>query len=395
MSSPSPPPGSWSAFLWVAAALCAGTMGTALISPLFPLYQQAWHFPASTITLIYVTYMAGVLAALLFLGRLPDHLGAPRVLWAGLVGVVAGLGVCAFAPGVAWLLAGRALIGVASGLVTTAGTSALIELEPAGPRRRGAQIASLTCVAGFGLGPLLGGLMAQFLPAPLVTGHLAVMVLVAALLVPLWRVRSRAPGTRPPLHPDFVLPAAPVRPAFAIAALAALLAFALFGLFAALAPSFIGEFVPWQGTAIGGLSIAVVLFVSGLTQLLLRNLGERRAMVAGLATLVVSVTLLGIALGSGSALLFAASDLIAGVGHGIAFMGAMAIVSRVSPAGGRAGILSSFFTVGYLGTIVPVLAVGFLADRVGIPLAVMVYCALFAVAALVLLQASRRVLAAV
>ncbi|WP_168224978.1 MFS transporter [Azoarcus sp. DD4] len=393
------PPDSWSPFAWAAAALCAGTMGTALASPLYPLYQAAWGFPASTITLIYVTYMFGVLATLLFLGRLPDHLGPMRVLKVGLVGIAVGLGISAFAPDVGWLLVGRAVIGVASGLTTTAGTAALVELEPAGPRRRAMMIASTICAVGFGLGPLAAGVIAQLFPAPLITCYLVVIALVAVVLVALGRggqrsvaAAAQAPQGRLTLHPDFVLPERAAWPAFAVAGAAAFLAFALYSLYASLAPSFIGDMLPWHGTAVSGFAIALVLCISAATQVVLRGMPERRGMLLGLGILIASVGLLAVALRGRSALLFGVSDLIAGIGHGIAFMSAMGIVNRVTPVGKRAGLLSSFFTVGYLGTIVPVLGVGVLADHIGIPLAVTAFCAVFGVAALGLLLASRRVL---
>lgn len=383
---------SWSPFLWAAAALVAGTMGTALASPLYPLYQQAWGFPASTITVIYVTYMFGVLGALLFLGRLPDHLGALRVLKAGLAGIGVGLAVSALADSVDSLLVGRVIIGVASGLITPSATAALVELEPPSQIRRATLVASITSVVGFGSGPLVAGVLAQFFGAPLVTSYVVVLALVVLVFFGLGKGAGREREGLPPLRPSFTLPVPMARPAFAVAAAAAFLAFALFSLYAALAPSFIAGLLPWHGTAVSGGAIALVLFISGATQLVLRGVPVRRGMAIGLAGLILSVGLLAAALRSQSALLFAASDLIAGVGHGIAFMSAMAIVHRTTGAGTRAGILSSFLTVGYLGTIVPVLCVGVLADQIGISLAVSVFCAVFGVAAAGLLYASRRVL---
>lgn len=394
-SPPQTSPNDWSPFLWVAAALVAGTMGTALASPLYPLYQQAWGFPASTITEIFVSYMFGVMAALLFLGRLPDHYGELRVLRAGLALIALGLALSAAAPGVGWLLAGRVVIGLASGLITTSAMAALVDLEPTGNRARAMRIASTTSVIGFGLGPLVAGVIAQFLPAPLVTAYLVVLALVAVVLVALNRLHAGPRrGGRLSLRPAFVLPGAAARPAFAVAAAAAFLVFALFSLFAALAPSFLNEMLPWQGTAISGASIAAVLFVSGATQLVLRGVTVRRGLSVGLGVLTAAVGLLAVALAVHSALLFAASDVLVGVGHGIAFMSAMAIVNQVSAGAERAGIFASFLSIGYIGTIVPVLGVGLLADRIGVLGAVIGFCALFGVAALVLLQRSRRVLAA-
>lgn len=46
----------------VSLALMMGTMGTALASPLYPLYQALWHLVPSQITYIFVAYMFGCLA---------------------------------------------------------------------------------------------------------------------------------------------------------------------------------------------------------------------------------------------------------------------------------------------------------------------------------------------
>ena len=71
---------TWRPFAWVSAALCAGTMGTALASPLYPLYQVLWDLQPSGITYIFIAYMAGVLVALLLLGKITTHYGFLPVL---------------------------------------------------------------------------------------------------------------------------------------------------------------------------------------------------------------------------------------------------------------------------------------------------------------------------
>ena len=116
---------SWRPFLMVSMALCIGTMGTALASPLYPIYQQLWHLLPSHITYIFVTYMLGCLATLLFLGRTSNSIGFLKTLGLGLVIITLGLLLSMFANNVLWLSLGRFIIGIASGLMTT---SALIGL---------------------------------------------------------------------------------------------------------------------------------------------------------------------------------------------------------------------------------------------------------------------------
>ena len=66
-------------------------MGTALASPLYPLYQAHWGLLPSHITGIYVAYMLGALASLLLLGRLSDRFGFLPVLRSGLMLVTVGV----------------------------------------------------------------------------------------------------------------------------------------------------------------------------------------------------------------------------------------------------------------------------------------------------------------
>src|SRR5690606_11063193 len=84
-------------FITIAAALTAATIGASLISPLFPLYQNAWQLPTSGITAIFVYYMVGAIVAFLFLGRLVGYMGPARVLKIALVVMLLGLSLCAVA----------------------------------------------------------------------------------------------------------------------------------------------------------------------------------------------------------------------------------------------------------------------------------------------------------
>ena len=103
----------------VSLALCIGTAGTALASPLYPLYQQLWQLLPSQITYIFVAYMFGCLATLLFLGRISNSFGFLRTLQIGLLFVIVGLTLSAIAPTALWLALGLFIIGIASGLIST------------------------------------------------------------------------------------------------------------------------------------------------------------------------------------------------------------------------------------------------------------------------------------
>lgn len=386
-------PVSWLPFLLIALALAAGTMGATMASPLFPIYEHSWGIRHSDITVIYVVYMIGVLGAFLFLGRLPGVLGALPVLRIGTALLLTGLMVSAVATGPAMLNAARLVVGVASGLITTAATLGLIEVEPGGVRRAPIVTSSVT-MAGFGSGPLVCGLVAQWAPWPLVTPYLVVAVPILAILVGLCRVRvAHVPEGRLSLRPHLDLPGAPALAGFAVAGLAVFTAYALFSLLASLAPSFLMLILPWGGPAVTGSAVAAVLFCSALIQIPFRRLAPRAALTLALGLMTLGVLTLALAMARHSAAAFVLADISIGMGHGLAFMSGVALVNLISTDSTRAGTFATFFCIAYLGTIVPILAVGRLADAIGLGPAVIWFSLIFAVICLVALPAARVALA--
>ncbi|MCQ9616172.1 MFS transporter [Paenalcaligenes niemegkensis] len=154
-------------YLWVCFAMCVGVMGTALASPLYPLYQEAWNLSAGDITLVYVVYMASALAGLLFLGKLSDQHGFMPILRFSIILVTIGITFSAIAWSYASFSFSRVLIGMASSLIVTSASIGLTRLNRSSDLQRAAATTSLMLAFGFGLGPVIGGLIAQWSPAPL------------------------------------------------------------------------------------------------------------------------------------------------------------------------------------------------------------------------------------
>lgn len=365
-------------FVWVGSALCAGTMATALASPLYPLYQELWGLTAGEITHIFIAYMFGVLGALLFFGRFSDCFGFLNVARAALMIAIAGLAVAAMAPSPMALLVSRVLIGIASGLITTSATLGLVRLEPAGNRQNASFLASVISILGFALGPFVAGLVAQFAPAPLVTPYVVALIFASIALAGILSLRGETQGLQSfrlsYLRPYFTVPPRGRRYPFLIAALSAFSAFGIFSLYASLAPSFLKDVIPWHGPAISGVAISLVLFCSALSQFPMRRMRPRSALVIGLAVLTVSLALLAAALHFHSAVLFLVSDVATGFGHGVSFMASLAIINMIASEENRSGTIASFFSVGYLGTIIPIFGVGILADWLGLTIAVLAFC---------------------
>lgn len=374
-------PIKWAPYPWVCFSMCVGVMGTALASPLYPLYQTAWQLQTSDITLVYAIYMAGAMLSLLMLGSLSDRYGFVRVLRLGLIVVTAGSLLSAVSWNYASFAVARLLVGLASGMITTSASVGLTQLNNTGDLQRAAATTSLTIAFGFGLGPVLGGVMAQWMPTPLVSAYVPSLVLGVLAIVALGHIgRQIAPpvadAAQTSAHwlPQITLPAPGLRLRYVLAGMCAFLAFGMFSLYASLAPSFMARMVPWHGPAVSGLALGMILFLSAGFQFLSRSMTSRWCALVGLGALGVSLLVLLLNNYLSSSLLFVLSVLTAALGHGLCNIGGMSVVNRLADARNRSGLISTYLVIGYIGSMLPIMVLGWMADHLGLDTALPLYC---------------------
>lgn len=376
-----------SPFFWVSFAMCAGVMSTALISPLYGIYKTEWSLLASDISVIYVVYMAGALAALLFLGQLSDRIGFRRVMQISLVLVFAGTGLTMIAWDTLSLNLARFVVGVASSLMTTSASVGLRQLATGAHPNRAASMSGVLIAFGFGLGPLVGGIIGQWLPEPLITAYLPTMALSAIGFFALQRLDLPAhePIAKPNKDtetkkarrawlPKLTWPEPDHSLAFILTNACAFLAFGVFGLYASMSPLFLEQMIDWKGPFISGISIAVILFLSSGAQLMTRRLPVHWCGSMGLLSLALSCGLLLLNLERGSPWILAISLLITAAGHGMTLLSGMNMVSRIAQPHNHSGLLSTYLVLGYIGSMLPVLGVGWVADHWGLHIAVSIFC---------------------
>lgn len=373
-----------SPFAWVCFAMTVGVMSTALISPLYPLYKDAWQLQASDVSLMYVLYMGGALAGLLFLGRLPDILGFRRVmLWALLLSLV-GTFLTMVAQGMAVLLVGRIIVGMASSMMVTAASMGLGALAQGGSRQRVAMVTGMLISLGFGVGPLVGGIMAQWVPYPLVTAYLPPLLLgvlgwyaLRTLVLP-EHVRTMAVRTVPlrwqDCLPKLTWPQRSDSMVFILTCGMPFLGFGVFGMFASMAPLFLEKMVPWHGPMVSGSTIALILLMSATSQMLMVRMPTYQCGFWGMLLLVISNALLVVNLSAGSAILFGLGVIVTAAGHGMCMLSGMSMVNRIATPLNRSGLLSTYLVIGYIGSMAPMMGMGWIADYWGMGVAVIAFC---------------------
>jgi MFS family permease len=352
-------------FALLTYAFAAVMIGTTLPTPMYALYGDRMHFSVLTTTVIYATYAAGVLFALLAFGRWSDAIGRRPMLLAGVVSAIASAALFLIADSVPVLLIGRVLSGLSAGLFTGTATAAIIEAAPSSWRPRAAAVATVANIGGLGLGPLVAGVLVQYAPAPLSLSfivHIVLMVLAGGAVL-FAAETSERDGTigvqRLSVPPQ-------TRAVFATAATAAFAGFAVTGLFTAVAPSFVSKVIGIDNHAVAGLIVSSVFAASAVAQILGIRIPPPRAIAVGCALLVIGMLILAAALHFSSLPGLIGAAVVAGVGQGMSFGRGLAAVSEQTPPERRAEVSSTYFVVAYIAISVPVIGEGLASQHWGL-----------------------------
>ena len=381
---------------WIIAYLFAVTMlGTTLPTPLYVIYQAQWHFSSGITTTIFASYAVGVLAALLLAGRSSDQVGRRPVLFTALAFSAVSTVVFIVSPGLGWLFVGRVLSGISAGLVTGTATAALTDTYSGSSSRHASMVATAANMGGLGLGPLIAGLFAQFVPGPTVLVFEAYLAVLAVAAVGLVFVPETV-GDRQKLDLRFAglgIPPAG-RGEFIAAGVAGFAAFSLLGMFTALAPSFLGDVLHVHSHAVGGAVVFALFGTATATQLVLARFPSRIVIICGLMVLLAALALVVAGLSQASMALFLTGTIVSGVAAGAVFIGSLSTANRLAPAEIRGRVVSTYFVFAYVGLTIPVIGVGIASQYEGdfraVLVCAIVLAALGAASAAAIHRAGRR-----
>jgi Major Facilitator Superfamily len=350
----------------VALAFLAVMAFSAVPSPLYGLYRERDHFSLFMITVIYGVYAVGVLGSLLLAGHLSDWYGRRRLLLPALALAMVSAIVFAVSKSLPGLIVGRLLNGIAIGIVVSTATAYLTELhavgEPQATPLRAQLTASAIPVGGIGVGALIAGFLAQWVPDPLTAPYL---VLLAALLlgtvgVALSPETHQGPKPRPRYRPQHVSVPPDQRSRFFAATLSAFMAFATQGLFTGLAAVFLVITLHQPSHALAGAVLGAMYAAAVAAQFVTAAWTINRELEAGMAAMVVGLGLAVVAvwLHSPSLGLFIAGGALVGAGGGTIFRGAVGTVMTIAPPDRIAESLAGMFVATFAGLSLPVVGVG-------------------------------------
>jgi predicted MFS family arabinose efflux permease len=343
-------------FVLVAYAFGVTMLGTTLPTPLYPLYERQFAFGNLLTTVIYAVYAAGVVAALLLLGRASDIVGRRPMLLAAIGASAVSAVVFVTDAGLAVLFIGRIMSGLSAGIVTATATVALIELSS--NRKRAALVATAVNMLGLGAGPLLSGLLARYAPSPLRLPFIVDIALLVVAIVAVLVSNETAPATEERWKPQRPGIAPEARTVFLPAAVAAFAAFAVFGLLTAVEPGVLATVLHRPDRALAGAVPFSMFAGSAIGQVGLARVPTRIALPAGCLVLIAGLAAIAAALLSTTLIPLIIGTIVVGIGQGMGFRAGIAAITAASPAERRSQTVASYFVIAYAGISVPVILVG-------------------------------------
>lgn len=353
--------------LWVSFGVALHTLWTSAAPALsYRLYIEQWQLSTIQTTGVFAIYPVFVVATLIVFGGISDQVGRRQTMLAALGCSLTGTLLLAGAQGFGWLLAARAIMGVAVGLASGSSTAAILEFSE--DARRAASATNVAQAIGFAMALILGGAVIEYLPWPLRMNFIILAAVIAALTAAVWFMpqgpaRGGWSAQLPHVPAEF-------RGAFVTAALATVCAFTSGATLLSIGGQISNDLVGSNNVLMSGGILASFAIASATVTRLGRHTLPQATLAAGVFAMNTGVAFLWIAIQFRSlgALLAATSAM--GVGYAFMFIGALNLVNNMTARGENARILSALYLVGYLSMGVVALSLGEVAQLLGLTAAV-------------------------
>jgi hypothetical protein len=344
------------------------------------------HLTPFWITVVFASYVASLLAALLTVGGLSDYVGRRPVILAALLLNALAMVLFSEAGDVGQLILARVVQGLSVGVGTTALGAAILDTN----RARGPLLNSVTAFLGLTAGSLGAAALITFASDPLHRVYevlLGLTVLMIALLYVMPESSTRKTGALASLRPHVRVP--PQSRAILVRLTPAnVAAWALGGLYLSLMPTVVATTMHVASPWVGGVVVAALMLSGAIAVAVFREWPVRRLIVMSTSTLGlgVAVSMIGIEQQQVAALF--AGTVIAGAGFGSTFSGTLRALLPTAELHERAGLLAAFYLQSYLAFAVPAVIAGLSVPQIGLSTTAYLYGAVIILLAFISLMAS-------
>nr|WP_296071072.1 MFS transporter [uncultured Actinoplanes sp.] len=333
---------------WLAGAVVALALWTSACPTLvYPLYQADWGVSTTTITWIFAAYPIALIPVLIVLGNISDHIGRRTSMLLGLLAELVGVLFFVFAHDVAWLLIGRAFMGVGVGLSLSPASVAMVEFSEPGREKHASAIATGVSAAGIALAMLVGGLLTQYAPFPLRLNFIVLAAVIAVTAVATLGLPQHTRATSQRYRVRVIAIPRGSRGTFLAGAVAFASAFLLGAIVLSLGAKIAVQLAGSTNALVTGALLAIFAVCISAGSVLARRHGEWTLVTIGA---IASITAVWLYVATGSAhslLLFFIGSAVAGVAYAFNFAGGLTVFSKYAATHHRASMTSGGYLIGY------------------------------------------------
>jgi MFS family permease len=360
------------ASLLVSAGVVSHTLWTSAAPALtYGLYARQWQLSHTVTAGIFAIYPLAVVVMLVGFGGLSDQIGRRATMLAGLLASLVGALLFAVAPDVAWVFAGRALMGIGVGLAASPSTAAILEFSSPERAKGAASVTVAAQAIGFVAALLLGGALTEYGRWPTRLCFWVLAVFLSILVIGAWFLPRQPPGraagdwrSRMPSVPKHV------RQTFAVSSTAMVAAYTFGVLVLSLGGQVEHDLIGSPNAFLNSAVLSLFPIVGGAIGIIARTIPPRTALIAGALVSGLGMALLILAVNLRELLIYLLATAAAGGAYSLLFVGGLQVINAVAPEHRRGGILSALYLLGYLSMGALALVLGDIATRWGLGLAV-------------------------
>jgi EmrB/QacA subfamily drug resistance transporter len=157
------PDAKWAVLAAVMLGSILGPLDGSIVNTVLPSITEYFKTDISVAQWVPTIYLLTISCLILLYGRLGDMIGYRNVFLSGLAAFTLTSALCGVSQSIWMLIVFRALQGLAAGMMMAVGYAIITSAFPPQERGKALGIYAISIAVGLGLGPTLGGLIAQHL----------------------------------------------------------------------------------------------------------------------------------------------------------------------------------------------------------------------------------------
>jgi predicted MFS family arabinose efflux permease len=352
----------------IAFAMFAVGWGANQFSPMLIVYRHELRLTAGEVAGLFLVYALTLIPGLLIGGPASDRFRRRPVVWPFVaLSPLATLLLVLEPRSLAMIAVGRALAGLCSGVVFGAATAWVQDVSAdEGPSNRpshglSVRRSALALTGGFGLGPVVAAVLAQWAGDPLVVPylpHLVIGTAAAAVLAGTPEGSAERPGRPQPAGRRWPPAAVRTRRFWLAVAPGSPLVFGSVALAIVVLPEEVTS-ARTLSAGFAGLMTALSFAAGVAVQPFARRLPDMLAgAVAGLVCAAAGAAVGIAAVASADRVLAGAAALLLGLAYGLCLVSGLRQAEHMASPGERGAVIACYYALAYLGFATPYLAAG-------------------------------------